>query len=182
VGKGTVGRRLLEKNPHALAKAVTATTRAPRPGEFDGVHYRFMTRDEFLTRRDRGDFLETAEIFGNLYGTLKEEVEKTLARDVTCLLEIDVQGARHIRESGFPQLSAFLVPPSLEDLERRLRHRGTETEDVIRRRLATAVEELKEKDHYDRVIVNDHIDAATKRLEEFLKERGALAADTDEKK
>lgn len=175
VGKGTVGRRLLEKNPREIAKAVTATTRAPRPGEFDGVHYRFMTREEFLARRERGEFIETAEVYGNLYGTLREEVDKTLARGVTCLLEIDVQGARRIRESGVPHLSAFLEPPSLEELERRLRHRGTEAEDVIRRRLDTAKAELEEKSHYDRVILNDHIDAAARRLEAFLRERGAMA-------
>jgi len=167
-------RRLLERNPRAIRKSVTATTRAPRPGEFDGVHYHFLSRENFEERRSRGEFLESADVYGNLYGTLREKVERTLRDGVSCLLEIDVQGAALVRASGVPVATVFLAPPSMEELERRLRHRGTEPEEVIRRRLDTARREMEERPKYDAVIVNDHIDAATERLERHLRERGAL--------
>ena len=174
VGKGTVGKALLAANSGSIAKAVTATTRSPRPGEVDGVHYRFFARDEFLARRARGEFLESAEVYGNLYGTLRAEVEKTLARGVACLLEIDVQGARLVRESGVPHWSVFLAPPSMSELERRLRERGTEDPATLRRRLETAAAEIAEKERYDRVVVNETVDAAAREIEAFLRDRGVI--------
>jgi guanylate kinase len=160
VGKGTVVQRLLALDPDGLALSVSATTRAPRPGEIDGVHYRFVTDDEFDRMIERGELLEWAEIVGHRSGTPRREVEDLLARGRDVILEIDVQGAEQVRDRVPGALLIFLAPPSLEELERRLRGRGTESEGSIRRRLDLAAREVAESSWFAASVTNDDVDRA----------------------
>ncbi len=159
VGKTTlcdeVGKR------RQVARVVTCTTRAPREDETDGLDYVFLDPAEFETRAASGGFLEHANVYGNRYGTPRDQVEAGIARGDLVLLNIDVQGARQIRESGIPELTTvFIEPPDLEVLEARLRGRSTDSADAVSRRLGIARDELAEKDGYDHVVVNDEIDKA----------------------
>lgn len=136
---GTLIKRLMG-GPDApkLAFSVSHTTRKPRPGETNDIHYHFTTREEFEAMAAAGQFLETAEVHGNLYGTSKAAVQEKLAAGKSVVLDVDVQGARQIRQSGLPALFVFIAPPSLEELERRLRGRGTETPNSMDRRIQNA--------------------------------------------
>jgi guanylate kinase len=167
-GKSTVLARLLAESPWPLRLSVSATTRAPRPGEQDGVAYFFWTREEFEREVQAGAFLEWAEVHGNCYGTLRREVEPYRDRGVGVILDIDTQGARRVRQACPDQVSVFLEAPHSEDYEARLRKRGTETEEAIRRRVAAAARELSRAGEYDYRVVNDDLDTAVARLREIV--------------
>ena len=172
-GKGTLIARLLEEVPDAWL-SVSATTRRPRPGEEEGVSYYFLTKEEFLSLAEEGGFLEWAEYSGNCYGTPRASVEREMAAGRQVILEIEVQGALQVREKMPEAHLVFIEPPSLEELERRLRGRGTETEEKVRERLETAKRELPYAPQYDYQIVNGgDIEAAYQSLREvFLKSTG----------
>ncbi|NYD99152.1 guanylate kinase [Kineosphaera limosa] len=164
VGKGTVAAWIRAHCPD-IWLSISATTRPPRPGEVDGLHYRFLTEDEFTERVAAGDFLEWAQVHGRArYGTLRSPVEKALRKGHSVLLEIDLQGARQVRETMPEALFVFLAPPSWEELERRLVGRGTETAEERATRLATARVELAAAQEFDRVIVNDDVQRAAEEL------------------
>ena len=174
VGKSTVCSFLFKKYTD-LKFSVSCTTRAPRPGEVDGVAYHFLTVDDFKRRIDAGDFLEWAEVHGNYYGTLKQEVLPRILNGQDIILDIDVQGMRLVRQpaQSDPRLAAsfipvFLAPPSLAALEQRLRGRGTETEESIRKRLGNAAKELAAWREYDSIVVNDVAEQAADRLDAIL--------------
>ena len=158
-GKTTVVERLISESSVTLVKAISATTRPQRKGEIDGHAYYFLNTDEFIARRDRGEFLETAEVFGAgyWYGTLKSEIQR--ARDLNgwAFLEIDVQGALKVMEIYPKALTIFLKPPSLEVCEQRLRNRGTDSEETIQRRMRKVHEELALSDRYCYQVVNDEL-------------------------
>lgn len=162
-GKGTLVARVRNELPE-LGLTVSATTRAPRPGEQDGVNYFFLSRKEFERRVEAGMFVEWANVHGNLYGTLVSEVESKLAQGTSLILEIDVQGALAVRTSFPDAVLIFIEPPSLEVLEERLRGRGTETPETLATRMADAAEELALASRYDAIIVNDNLDVATDEL------------------
>jgi guanylate kinase len=158
-----VVRALLEARP-GLAFSVSCTTRPPRPGEVDGVHYRFVSDVAFDRMADGGEFLEWAEAFGNRYGTPLAGVEAARGTGADVLLEVDVQGARSVRERVPDAVLVFLRPPSEEELARRLRARGTEEGPDLDRRLAEARRELAEVSWFDHVVVNDRIEDATQEV------------------
>lgn len=162
-GKGNLRPGLLEAFPD-MRFCVSATTRRPRPGEVDGVHYHFLTRDDFENRISRDQFLEWATVYGNYYGTPKEPVERALAEGKIVLLEKDMQGAVQLKKK-FPQgVFVFVLPPSMEELRRRLVGRGTESPQDIQRRWENAARELEYLDQYDYAVVNDNLEDATARL------------------
>lgn len=162
-GKGTLIAELLKRHPEVWL-SVSATTRKPRKGEEEGREYHFLDEEEFREKARRGEFLEWAEVHGNLYGTPRERVEEKLGQGRDVILEIDVQGARQVRERMPEAVSVFIFPPSAEVLEERLRQRGTEDEEELRRRLAKAAEESEERRDYDHVVVNDQLDRAAAEL------------------
>ncbi|MCQ2404396.1 MAG: guanylate kinase [Clostridia bacterium] len=166
-GKGTVLARVLEQRKSACV-SVSMTTRDPRPGEIDGVHYFFVTKEEFTKAIAEDAFLEYAEYAGNFYGTPKAWVEEQREAGRDVVLEIEVQGGKQIVEKCPDAVSIFLASPSLEELERRLRARGTETEDKIQRRLKRAVWELTQKEFYRYLVVNDEVEKAAARLIEIM--------------
>ncbi len=151
-GKGTVNAILLERDDFAFS--VSATTRAPRPGEVDGVNYHYITREDFLSRIDSGDMLEYTEYCGNFYGTPLKEAEEVLRSGKNLILEIEVEGAQNVKAKYPDAVLVLLLPPSYSEQEARLRGRGTETEDKILQRLARAKEEVALADHYDYVVYN----------------------------
>jgi len=156
-GKTTVARHLLETIPGAVF-SVSATTRPRRNGEVDGRDYHFLTRDEFLRAIERGDLVEYEEIFGHYYGTLRAPIEEALRSDKVVIFDVDVNGALSLKRA-FPEdtFLLFIAPPSLEELERRLRNRGTETPEQIQRRLARAALEMDYRTQFDAIIVNDDL-------------------------
>ncbi len=157
-GKGTVGGRLRELAPFEFS--VSATTRNPRPGEIDGVHYHFITKEDFLTKIAAGEMLEHAEYVGNYYGTPKAPVDKALDEGKNILLDIEVQGALQIKEKMPDAVMIYILPPDYETLLSRIRGRGTESEEVIQKRMAQAKKEIEVFDKYDYIITNDDIDRA----------------------
>ncbi|MGH2691940.1 MAG: guanylate kinase [Actinomycetota bacterium] len=159
VGKGTVVQALLDARSD-LRFAVSYTTREPRPGEVDGVHYRFVDEQTFDAIAGAGGFLEWAEIFGHRSGTPAADVEGALEAGGDVLLEVDVQGARSVREKAPDAVLIFLTPPSDEELERRLRERGTEGASDLRLRMSEAKRELAAAPEFDHVVVNDQVDRA----------------------
>ncbi|WP_420836449.1 guanylate kinase [Cellulomonas endophytica] len=164
VGKGTVSSDVRERYPEVWL-SVSATTRRPRPGEVDGVHYHFVTAERFDAMAEAGELLEWAVVHGvNRYGTPRRPVEERLAAGVPALLEIDLQGARQVRASMPGARFVFLAPPSWEELERRLVGRGTEDAEERERRLATARVELAAEPEFDHVVVNDDVHRATDEL------------------
>lgn len=167
VGKDSVLDEL-NKTYHALNKCVTMTTRNPREGEVDGVDYTFVTVDEFRKRVDESGFLEFAEVHCNLYGTPKNWVEESLALGKDIVLKIDVQGGLAVKEKMPSAVMVFLLPPSMEELERRLRSRLTETDAEMQTRLLNAHKELEQIPHYDYVIVNDSISKAAEELKAVI--------------
>lgn len=168
VGKGTVLGRVREQHP-GIWLSVSATTRQPRPGEVDGVNYFFMPEQEFLDKEAAGEFLETADVFGLAhYGTPVKPVVEHLERNIPVILEIDIQGARSVKqragELGIEVMTVFIAPPSFEELERRLIGRGTETPEQQAKRLETAKIELAAESEFDKVIVNNVVDEAADEL------------------
>ena len=174
VGKGTLKAKLFEEFADQIAYSVSATTRGPREGEVDGKDYFFISRQEFERRVKNNEFLEHAEFAGNCYGTPRAYVEKLLDSGMNVVLEIDVQGALQVMKSMPDCVSVFILPPSFEELEHRLRGRGTETEEKVRERLETAKRELPYAPQYDYQIVNGgDIEAAYQSLRDvFLKSTG----------
>ena len=157
-GKGTICQALLEKTP--LAYSVSATTRKPRAGEVDGVNYHFLSVEAFEEMIEKDGLLEWAKVYDNYYGTPLKKVEEKLAAGEDILLEIDTQGAMKVREK-FPEgVYIFILPPSLAELERRIRGRDTETEDVLQKRLAAAIDEIEAGKCYKYVVTNDEVDGA----------------------
>ena len=169
-GKSTLARRLMDWDP-TLRFSVSATTRAPRPGEQDGREYYFKTRPEFEAMVDSGEMLEHAEVFGNLYGSPKGPVENAMAEGRDTLFDIDWQGGQQIRSSSLARdvVSIFVLPPSIAELDRRLRGRAQDSEEVIAGRMAKSRDEISHWAEYDYVIVNRDIDAAFDELVTILK-------------
>jgi guanylate kinase len=166
-GKTTVVERLVQIFPD-LGLSRSYTSRAMRAGEKDGVDYNFITRERFEAMVAADDFLEWADVFGNLYGTGKADSERELARGRDLVLVIDVQGARQVRSHGANAIGIFVLPPSFEALERRLRGRSKDSEEAIRKRLATARREIRAVAEYEYVIVNDELDACVDRLRSIV--------------
>ena len=173
VGKGTLVARLQERHPQ-LWLSVSATTRAPREGERDGVHYFFKTRQDFDALVRSGGLLEWAEFANNCYGTPRGPVEERLGAGIPVLLEIELEGARQVRKSFPEALQIFLAPPSFDELERRIRGRATESDDAIQRRLDRARAELEAQSEFDAVVVNDDLEAALLELEGLMGLSGSI--------
>ena len=167
-GKSTAGSKVREHMPD-LAYSVSYTTRAPRPGEQDGVDYHFVSREEFEKRRVSGDILEYVEIFGNLYGTSAQVIEDTVKQGHDLFLDTDVNGGAALRERYPEGVFIFIVPPSRAELERRLRDRGTETEDNIRQRLDRVAYEIGAAKNYTHLVFNDDLDEAVAQIEAIIK-------------
>jgi guanylate kinase len=176
-GKTTIARELRTRLPALFGYSVSATTRKARPGEKDGEAYHFLTRDEFLRRREAGEFLEWAPYAGELYGTLRHEVERVLASTKHALLDVEVQGARQVRQA-YPSpasLIVFVIPPSPRVLIERLRRRRTESEAELRKRIEIATQEVETARRelatvYDRVLVNDDLDTAVNEVIELVRQ------------
>ena len=167
VGKGTLRERAL-KDVEGLIYSISCTTRSPRPGERDGIEYRFVSEADFKRRVQEGLFLEHARVHDAYYGTLRADVERELDAGNDVLLEIDVQGAKQVRSRLPDAISIFVAPPSLEELERRLRNRQTESDDELRHRLANAEMEMEQEGAYDRILVNDDLDDASAELRRLI--------------
>jgi guanylate kinase len=167
VGKGTLIRTLLERNP-TLELAVSATTREPRPGEEDGVHYHFLDDAEFDRRVVEGDFLEHAGYSGHRYGTLRSELEKRTATGASVVLEIEVQGARQVADTMPGAIRIFIAPPSEDTLRLRLVGRGHETPEQIDARMAVAQSELAAQDEFSHIVLNDDLARAAGELEQIV--------------
>ncbi len=174
VGKSTVVRDVLARFEGRLRLSISATTRKPRPQEQNGVHYRFLSSEEFHERREQGEFLECIEVFGrgHWYGTLWSEVRPFLSEGIWVLLEIDVDGAENVLQQFSDPISIFIRPASFEELERRLRARATETEESIQRRLSVARHEMQLADRYEFQVVNDTVPQAVEDICNILTDRG----------
>ncbi len=157
-GKSSICRRLIQ-DPRVVF-SVSATTRAPRAGEVDGVDYHFLSKERFREHIEKGEFIEHAEVHGNLYGTLRQPMDDAIAAGKVYLLEIDVQGALQLRELGIEAEYIFVAPPNHETLRERLVGRGTDAPEVIERRLKKALDEMEESHRYDHVVVNANLEAA----------------------
>ena len=167
VGKGTILKRFFEKNPQ-VKFSVSCTTRSPRPGEVGGVNYFFVTKEEFEVAINNDEFLEWAQFSGNYYGTKSSFVKETLAKGEDLVLEIETQGALQVMKK-FPNAQyIFILPPSLEDLEIRLRGRGTESEEAIQKRLSAVKSELEISKKFTHCIINDNIDVAVSELQKIF--------------
>jgi len=168
VGKGTLVKALMDRNPK-IKMSVSATTREPRPGEIEGVHYFFKTEEAFKAMVDRGEFLEYIHVFGSkYYGTPRSFVEQHLENGYDVILEIDVQGAMKVKQAFPDAVLMFITAPSMSEIKSRLIGRGTETMEQVEKRFATAFEEIKMIPQYDYVIVNDVVDVAVHHMEAIL--------------
>ena len=167
-GKGTVLGRLLP-TMEQLQYSVSATTRAPREGEEDGVNYYFLNRNDFLNMVDRGEFLEYAEYVGNFSGTPAGPVDECLEKGVDVILEIEVQGALTVKSKRPEAKLVFIIPPTFADLELRLRSRGSESDEVIAKRLEKAKEEYSMANHYDYIVCNGEVEQAVEELRSIIK-------------
>lgn len=167
-GKGTICKRLLEKNPN-LGYSISATTRAPRTGEVNGVNYWFLSKEEFRKMISEDGLLEWAEVYGNYYGTPAQKVKDSLAEGKNILLEIDTQGAALVRKK-FPEgVYIYILPPSLEELKRRIIGRGTDSAESIERRLSCAREEMGcASEQYNYLVLNDEVELAVERVETII--------------
>lgn len=170
-GKTTIIREIL-KRFDCFEFSISATSRFPREGEKDGVDYYFLSPEEFEKRVNQGDFLEWEEVYqGTRYGTLKSEIERISNRGHIIIFDVDVKGGMNIkRYFGADALALFVMPPSIEVLEQRLRNRGTETEEAITKRLARSVEELKESVHFDKTIINDDLSRAVEETRQLIEQ------------
>ena len=178
-GKTTLVHAVVTKHPE-LRFSISYTTRKPRRNEADGVDYLFVTKSEFMRLRDRGEMLEYAEVFDNYYATSRSQVEEHLADDRNVVLEIDWQGARQVRESMPECVTIFILPPSVEELERRLRDRRTDAPEVIERRLRDALSDMSHWDEFDHVIINDDLNQAISDLEDVLAGDGDASSTSNE--
>lgn len=167
VGKGTVVSRLMEADP-TLYFSVSATTRAPRAGEADGVHYHFLTRERFQEWIDAGDFLEHAQFVGNFYGTPRRYVDEAMDQGRDVLLDIEIQGAEQIHQKRPEAVRLYIAPPSWEELERRLTGRGTEDGEKIRSRLARGREEFAAARDFDYLVINDTVEHAAAEIRAIM--------------
>ncbi|HEY2851625.1 MAG TPA: guanylate kinase [Gemmatimonadaceae bacterium] len=166
-GKTTIARELLTRRTD-LGYSVSCTTRSPRVGEVDGRDYYFLSRGEFERRRDAGEFAESAEVHGNMYGTLRSEVARILGAGKHVVMDIDVQGARQFTRA-FPQsVTIFVLPPTTEVLLERLRRRRTESKEQLAKRLQSALQELQAVDQYEYVVVNDDLESAVRRVSAII--------------
>jgi len=170
VGKGTLISGLLERVPE-LELSVSATTRAPRRDERDGIHYHFMDGEEFARRVADGEFVEHARYAGSDYGTLRSELDRRLDRGIPVVLELEIQGARQVREAMPDAVAVFIAPPSREALRARLLHRGTDPAEQIERRMQTADQELEAQPEFAHVLVNDELERATAELERIVRDQ-----------
>ena len=166
-GKTTIAHELLRRRSD-VGYSISCTTRLPRPGESSGTDYHFLTREEFLRRRAAGEFAESAEVHGNLYGTLRSEIARVLSCGQHVVMDIDVQGARQMREAFPKAVTVFVLPPSGEVLLDRLRARKTESPEQLVARLHSALQELRAVDEYEYVVVNDDLEHAVQRVEAIL--------------
>ena len=174
VGKGTLIERLLEQIPE-LELSISATTREPRPGEVDGRDYHFLSPEEFRRRLEAGDFLEHASYSGNYYGTLRSEVEQRIESSHSVVLEIEVQGARQVRDAlGDDAVLIFIAPPDEAVLRERLETRGTDSQEAIEQRLRTAEVELAARSEFPLEVVNDDLQKATIELEKLVRDQLSL--------
>ncbi len=164
-GKSTICKALL--TDERVVFSVSATTRPIREGEVDGQDYIFITPDAFRERAASGQFIEYAEVHGNMYGTLREPMDTALAAGSVFLVEIDVQGANQLKQQGIPGIYTFIAPPSFEILRERLVGRGTDAPDVIERRLKKAHDEYEERSKYDHIVVNEDLDRAVNEVREL---------------
>jgi len=171
-GKSTIVNKVSEEFPDCFGLCCSHTTRKPRESELDGVNYFFVAKDEFLDAKERGEFIETAEFAGNLYGTSRGSINRVKMAGRICVLDIEMHGVHQIKKTpGLDPHYVFIKPPSLEELEVRLRDRKTETEDSIKRRLERAVEEIEygsKAENFDLVITNDTIENAVSQLRDFM--------------
>jgi guanylate kinase len=167
VGKGTLIRGLMERVPK-LELSVSATTRAPRPGEHDGIDYHFLSSEEFERRVQAGEFVEHADYAGRRYGTLRSELEQRVADGAPVVLEIEVQGARQVRAAMPEAVQVFIAPPSLQALRTRLIGRGTDGSDEVERRLAVAEQELQAREEFAHVVINDRLEDALDQLTKIV--------------
>lgn len=167
-GKSSLVNAVLANDPR-LELSISFTTRSPRPGEANGREYHFVSRDEFLQRRDAGEFLESAEVHGNFYATSRHQIDAGLRAGRDIVLEIDWQGAQQVRRLFGQTVSIFILPPSLEELERRLRIRGQDSEATIQRRLAVARSEIAHAGEFDYVIINKDFDDANRDLAAIIR-------------
>lgn len=167
VGKGTIVGPVLRKVDQ-IAKSVSVTTREIRRGESEGVDYFFRSQQEFFAMRDQGEFLEWAEFAGNYYGTPVPWVEEKLKAGLDVILEIEVQGAKQVREKREDAVLIFISPPSFQALEKRLKARATETDEEMARRLKKAAEELRERELFDYEVINDNIEEAVRNLQSIV--------------
>ena len=174
VGKGTLLHRIFAESGLPLTMSVSATTRKPRPGEVDGKDYHFLSLADFESKRLAGAFLECFEVFGTgtWYGTLRKTVADGLAAGRWIVLEIDVKGARKVKEQFPEAVTCFIEPKSIDVLKERLRGRGTESEEAMQRRLTRAIEELQHKDEFEYRIVNDNLDTAVAEMIAILQSKG----------
>ena len=168
VGKGTLIKEFLNRNPE-FKLSVSCTTRAPREGEENGKNYFFLSREEFELCITNGEFLEWAEFSGNLYGTQRAYIDEKLAQGKKLILEIDTKGALNVKKIMPEAQLIFILPPSFEELEARLRGRHTETEEAIQKRLASTKQEIENSKYFDYEVVNDNIDNAVAKLEKIMK-------------
>jgi guanylate kinase len=186
VGKGTICGGLLSGvgvcEPDGPVLSVSVTTRKPRRGEKDGVSYHFVTDEEFRSLIAEGGFLEYAEVFGQFYGTPRETVTETLDKGRDVLLEIDVQGAMQVKKNFPESILVFVLPPSLGDLKRRIKNRGSESETQTAKRLGEAAREIESIIHYDYAVVNDDINESIAEVREIIKGRqtGLTSKETEE--
>lgn len=171
-GKDTVAQRLMQLHPE-IEISISATSRPMRPGEAEGVNYYYLTREAFEQRIEAGQILEYTEYCSNYYGTPKAEVDRRIATGTTVLLVIEVVGAGNIKRSYPGSTTVFVRPPSYEELEERLRGRGTESEEAIQKRLARAVEEMNYAADYDEVVINAQVDECAEEIYRIIKERQA---------
>ncbi len=178
-GKGTIVKKLLAMREDTVL-SISMTTRAPRPGEVDGVHYYFTTREEFEKMQELGAFLESAEYNGNYYGTPESTVRNWLAEGKNVILEIEVQGAEKVMDFRSDLVSIFITIPSMEELHRRLVGRGTEDEQTIANRMAVAKRELTRAFRYDYVVINDEVDKAVDRINTIIEAEQLRFARMDE--
>ncbi|XP_074524857.1 guanylate kinase 1b [Halichoeres trimaculatus] len=172
-GKSTLMKRLMKEHEGVFGLSVSHTTRNPRPGEEDGKDYHFTTREAMQEGIENGDFIENAEFSGNLYGTSKSAIEDVQAKNLICILDVDIQGVRRIKETDLNPIYISIQPPSMDILEKRLRDRQTETEESLQKRLEAAridMELSKEPGVFDVVIINDDLERAYEELKDILNE------------
>lgn len=170
VGKGTILSKLMPMKELNLVYSVSMTTRKPREGEIEGVNYFFVSKKRFVQAIKNDELLEHARFVGNDYGTPKEYVEKMMAEGKNVVLEIEINGAKQIMEKCPDALSIYIVPPSIEELERRLRERSSEDEQTIMKRIAKAKKELEDMDFYEHVVCNDDLDVAVEEVRKIILE------------